>query len=110
MLKLYENIKQRRISLGMSQSELAERTGYADKSTISRIEAGKVDLSQSKIKLFADVLRTTPADLMEYDPEEMVLTPQQAAIAELVDYVETCDETTIKRLTAYAKFLKEYEK
>lgn len=110
MLKLYENIKQRRIALGMSQSELAERTGYADKSTISRIEAGKVDLSQSKIKLFADVLRTTPADLMMYESEEMELIPQQAAVAELVDLVEKCDEETVKRLTAYLKFLREYEK
>lgn len=64
MLKLYENIKQRRIELGWTQSELASKTGYSDKSMISRIEAGKVDLPQSKIMEFAKVLGVSASDLM----------------------------------------------
>lgn len=49
MSKLYENIKNRRKELHMTQSELAERLGYADRSVISRIEKGEIDLGQSKI-------------------------------------------------------------
>ena len=64
MLKLYENIKTRRIELGLSQTDLAELTGYADKSMIAKIEKGNVDISHSKLEQFAHALHTTPSDLM----------------------------------------------
>lgn len=63
-ITLYQNIKRRRLQLGLTQSELAKKLGYADKSAIAKIEKGMVDLPQSKIKAFADVLETTPAELM----------------------------------------------
>ena len=64
MLELYKNIKKRRLELGMTQSDLAEKLGYSDKSMIAKIESGKVDLAQSRIIAFADALRVTPSDLM----------------------------------------------
>lgn len=64
MLMLYKNIKERRIELGLSQQELAEKSGYTDRSSIAKIEAGKVDLTQSKIKLIAAALGTTSAQLL----------------------------------------------
>ena len=69
MLKLYENIKQCRKEAGLTQEELARRTGYTDRSSIAKIEKGAVDLSQSKIKQFADALGTTPGHLMGWDAE-----------------------------------------
>lgn len=67
MIQLYKNIKARRIELKMTQSELAQKLGYADKSMIAKIEKGSVDLTQSKIVAFAKALETTPADLMGWD-------------------------------------------
>lgn len=67
MLQLYANIKNRRIELGMTQSDLANKLGYADKSMIAKIESGKVDLSQSKIVAFADALNIKPSDLMGWE-------------------------------------------
>lgn len=67
MLKLYENIKRYRMEAKMSQAELAKRTGYTDRSSIAKIEKGLVDLSQSKIKQFAEVLGITPGHLMGWD-------------------------------------------
>jgi transcriptional regulator with XRE-family HTH domain len=64
MNKLYENIKNRRNALGMTQQELAEKMGYTNRSSIAKIENGAVDLSQSKIIQFAKVLETTPSELM----------------------------------------------
>lgn len=52
MLQLYKNIKNRRKELGMTQSELAKKLGYTDKSMISKIENGSIDLPQSKIIAF----------------------------------------------------------
>ena len=63
-MKLYENIKNRRLELKMTQTELAEKTGYTDKSSIAKIEKGSVDIPISKINEFAKALKTTPGDLM----------------------------------------------
>ena len=70
MLQLYKNIKQRRLELGMTQTDLAKKLGYADKSMIAKIEKGSVDLTQSKIIAFADVLDISPGDLMGWDDKD----------------------------------------
>lgn len=67
MLQLYKNIKTRRKELNMTQIDLAEKLGYADKSMISKIENGLVDLPQSKILAFAEILKITPGELMGLD-------------------------------------------
>lgn len=67
MLQLYKNIKKRRIELNMTQSDLAEKMGYADKSMIAKIEKGLIDLPQSKIIAFSKVLNTSAGDLMGLD-------------------------------------------
>ena len=63
-------IKARRNELGLSQREMAARLGYTDHTTLARIEADKVDLPQSRIVKIAEVLGTTPADLMGWSPED----------------------------------------
>lgn len=62
-----EKIKQRRIELGWSQRELAARIKYKDHSTVAKIENGKVDLPQSKIVKFAEVLGVDIAYLMDWE-------------------------------------------
>ena len=60
MQATHRNIRSRRKELKMTQAELAQRLGYTDKSTISKIENGFVDLPQGRIKAFAQALGTTP--------------------------------------------------
>ena len=67
MLELYRNIKKQRQQLNLTQTELAQKLGYADKSMIAKIEKGQVDLPQSKIIAFADALETTPGLLMGWN-------------------------------------------
>ena len=69
LMNLYERIRQLRISAGMSQDDLAHAMGYKDRSMITKIESGKVDISQKKIIAFARVLNTTPAYLMGWADE-----------------------------------------
>lgn len=64
MLELYENIRKYRKLLGMSQTELAKKTGYTDRSSIAKIEKGDIDIPQSKILIFAKALGVTPGELM----------------------------------------------
>lgn len=70
-----ERIKQRRLELGMTQTELAEKTGYSDKSSIAVIESGKNNLRQSKIQAFADALDCDPLWLIGLDEQEPTEPP-----------------------------------
>lgn len=63
MKDVHKNIKKYRLSLGLTQTELAKMLGYADKSMIAKIEAGTVDLPQSRIEAFARALGVTVTDL-----------------------------------------------
>ncbi len=59
-----ENLRKRRLELGMSQEELAERVGYRSRSSITKLESGSADVTQKKLRLLADVLDTTPESLI----------------------------------------------
>ena len=69
METIYERIRRLRQENNMSQDELAKKTGYTSRSTINKIEAGKIDISRAKIKVFADALGVTPAYLMGWEEE-----------------------------------------
>ncbi|MDR1516445.1 MAG: helix-turn-helix domain-containing protein [Synergistaceae bacterium] len=65
--ELYTNIRKRREELGLSQEEVAKLAGYRDRSSITKIESGLVDLPQSKIIALAQALKTTPAKLLGWE-------------------------------------------
>ena len=49
---------------GMSQQALAQHLGYRDRSSIAKIEAGKVDLSQSKLEQLSRLFDVSVDTLM----------------------------------------------
>ena len=57
-------IKKRREELGMTQQELADRVGYAAKSSISLIESGRVQPPFDKVISIAQVLSCEPSELL----------------------------------------------
>lgn len=66
-----QRIKAMRLKNDLTQSELAEKMGYSEKSSIARIEHGKVDLPSSKVEEFSNVLHCSAAYLMGWeDPVE----------------------------------------
>ena len=75
-MKTNENIKLLREKLGLSQEELAIIVGYRDRSSIAKIESGKVDLAQSKIAAFAAALHVSPAELMGVENREEPSLPK----------------------------------
>lgn len=76
--RINETIRKRRIELGMSQQELAEKVGYKSRSTINKIELGINDIPRSKIDNFAIALKTTPSELMGWE-EKINKVLQKAA-------------------------------
>ena len=69
-MNLYKNIKKYRIKKGLNQTELAELMGYSEKSMISKIENGKVDMPISQIMKCADALGVAPDALMGFEISE----------------------------------------
>lgn len=89
MLKLYQNIHDLRKKNKWTQEELASRMGYTDRSMISKIEAGKVDIGQSKILEFAKVFNVDAGDLMGDDNESLLLLDQTDQ--EFIDLYKSAD-------------------
>lgn len=118
MLELYKNIKERRIKLGMTQTELAEKLGYSDKSAIAKIESGKIDIPQSKIVAFAKALHTSPSELMGWDEpkNEYYFNKETAKTAQelfdnpdmrvLFDAARDAKPEDLKKAAEYLSFLK----
>ena len=96
MLYLYDNIKYYRKLRGFSQTELALKCGYKDKSAIAKIESGAVDIPISKIEAIATALEVSPNDLLDA-PALRRMTIYKDIIA---SYVNADDATkqVIKRL------------
>ena len=68
-MSIGQRIKQRRTELGWSQRDLAEKMGYNNNSTVARIENGKVDIPQSRIVKFSEVLGVSIGYLMGWEEE-----------------------------------------
>ena len=87
-MTIYDRIRELRISHKMSQTDLALKMGYKDGSMITKIESGKVDISQKKVIAFAKALDTTPAYLMgwveEVDPSAPPDDPPRTHEARIV--------------------------
>jgi transcriptional regulator with XRE-family HTH domain len=83
----------------MSQETLAKLSGYGDRSTISRVEKGEIDLPHSKLVSISDALRCDPMYLLFGDKNEVV-----------IEKVRKLDEYDIDRLSAYLDGLLDAEK
>ena len=74
-MRIGERIKQRRQELQWSQRDLAEKMKYSHHSTLARIETGKVDVSQTRIVQFAEVLGVSVAYLMGWEEKSETKNP-----------------------------------
>lgn len=74
MLDLYKNIKKYRAEKGWTQKEFADKLGYKDRTMISKIEKGQVDLSLAKIFEISKLFGIEASELMgEVDiPEDEI--------------------------------------
>ena len=76
MSEIYNRIRIRRQELGLTTDELAKKMGYKDRSSISKIENGKADIPQSKVKEFAEALDTSVSWLLGIDQAEEKSQPK----------------------------------
>lgn len=112
-MKIGEKIRLRRMERGWSMQELAERMGYANKSTVARIESGKIDPPQSKVIKFAAALDTSVADLMGWleDQEQKEKPVKEDELSEnikmLVDFAKSVPEDKVELVLKVMKSIVE---
>lgn len=108
-MTIYERIKMLRADRGMSQDELAKRCGYADRSMITKIEAGKVDLTISKVEKIAWILGVDPAYLAGYS-EWQENQDNALELSSLIKRASELDKTDLARVSERIDMLLEQEK
>lgn len=97
--KLGEHIRILRESEGMTQEELARKSGFAGRAAISAIEKGKNNISIDKLPDLAVALRTTPGELLDVlvETSEKTITdglsPENIAkLKSYADYLRSTQE------------------
>lgn len=87
-----EYIKLLRETEGMSQEELAKKSGFAGRAAISALEKGKTNISVDRLQDLAIALHTTPGKMLDVivETNETALTDGLSAenIAKLKSYAE----------------------
>lgn len=90
--RLGEYIRTLRESEGLSQEELAKKSGFAGRAAISAIEKGKNNISVERLPDLALALNTTPGKLMdvlvEVDGDSLTYGLSSENIARLKSYAE----------------------
>ena len=99
--KFFENLKDARISAGLSQKEVAEQLGVA-KSSYSLYESGKREPDVDKIKKLAQILGVSSDTLLG-------LPEHNHTVAAHFDGSEYTPEQ-LDRIREFAKFVKQQEK
>ena len=102
-MTIYDRIRQLRISLGMSQEDLAKKVGYAGRSAISKVENGSRDISRSMVAKYAAALNVSPTYLLFGDGENKGSGSQEQ---ELLNVFHTLGKKDRQKLIAYAYDLK----
>lgn len=112
-MDVYDRIKMTRKALGWSQTELAKKSGYAEKSMIARIENKQVDLSLSKLELIAQALGVSAAYLFGVsDKQEQKdrIMMYASNITDLIEKFQALDDIDRERMVERVDTLLEADK
>lgn len=95
----------------MTQSDLAKKLGYTDRASVSRVEAGQIDLPQSRITKFAEALRVSPSYIMGWEDEDKKNPATTDGMSEnrmkLMRFLETVPEDKAEMLLKVMKSILE---
>lgn len=96
-------IKKLREIEGLSQEELAKRSGFAGRAAISAIEKGKNNISIDKLPALARALRTTPGELMNKlaDDESSDLSSEVKLIAFTIEHMTPDERGEVNNFIKY---------
>ena len=93
--KFGEQVRLLRESEGMTQEELAKKSGFAGRAAISAIEKGKNNISIDKLPDLAVALHTTPGALLD-----VIIETSEKSLT------DGLNAENIARLKSYADYLR----
>lgn len=71
-----ERIKSRRNELGLTQTDLATRMGYTNKTSICKVESGRDNITAERVTKFAKALNCSESYLMGWDETPTTFVPE----------------------------------
>ena len=101
-----ERIKKRRIELGWTQDELAERMGYKGRTSVCMAEKWGDDITTTKVMKYAEALGVSSHYLMfgyETPEEETIRKLERQEFLDLFDSVPPDVQNTVLRFLKSAK-------
>lgn len=96
---LGQYIRMLRETAGLSQEELAKKSGFAGRAAISAIEKGKNNISVDKLPSLAFALNTTPGTLMD-----MLVDTEPTTDTSVITQGLTAE--SLVKLKSYAEYLR----
>jgi len=94
-----ERIRIKRVDSDMSQTDLAKKAGYYDKTVISRMEHAGDDISMKQVKRVAKALGVSPAFLMGW--EDDITTVKTETLVKLLPNATYIDKDGNKIESSY---------
>ena len=105
-----DRIKNKRIELGLSQTELAERAKYSDKTAISKIEHSGNEITMKQVRRIAGALGVTTEYLMGWQKQvEQATGKLEPYMKQLAEQTEQLKEVLSYDLDLQQGLMKEIE-
>lgn len=102
-----EKVRSRRLELGMTQQELANKIGYKSRSAVNKIELGVNDVSQKTIMLLAEALDVSPAYFIDEVPYDIYTRKRLLTYARMLCKLSEKNQDSAVQ---YIKYLSDTEK
>lgn len=74
-LGIGKRIKQKRLELGLTQLELAQKMGYTSRAAICKVEKGQDNITSDRVTKFANALGCSESYIMGWEKESGEKTP-----------------------------------
>lgn len=124
LVEFGKRVAELRAMRGMTLQDLADKCGYTSRSSVKKIESGKVNVPTQKVKAIADALGVSPLVLMGREempePSGYYINEETAQIAQqiyedkelraLFDAARDADPEALQAAQAMLKVLKRKER
>lgn len=97
-----KKIRERRLALGMTQEELAQKVGFKTKSAINKIEMDKNDVNQTLLVRIAHALECEPTFFIDSVPHKEY---PSAAVMEYAKRLSALPPDMLDNVLQYIDFL-----
>lgn len=105
-MKANDVIKARRLDLGLTQKEIADRCGVTE-ATVSRWESGDIkNMRRDKIAMLANILDVPPSVLMDWEEYDTEMMERRKLAKELCNLANVAE---LKHLQVTYNLLKQLE-